>query len=93
MGEIIWSSQAEQDADEIYEYIAADSPRYAEMTLEKFLATVSRLASHPLSGRIVPEFNVSEIREVIVGNYRIVYRLKGEDVEIATIHHSARRLG
>lgn len=46
----------------------------------------------PLSGRVVPEINKQEIREVILGNYRIVYRFMVNEVEVLTVHHGAQLL-
>lgn len=54
--------------------------------------SVDRLEMFPLSGRVVPEINKQEIREVIFGNYRIVYRLREDEVEILTVHHGAQLL-
>jgi plasmid stabilization system protein ParE len=51
-----------------------------------------RLSQFPRSGRIVPELGRDDIREVIVQSYRVIYRLRGDEVEILTVHHSARRL-
>ena len=53
---------------------------------------MERLTDFPRSGRVVPEFERSDIRELIVQSYRIVYRVRGEDVEILTVHHGARLL-
>ena len=43
-------------------------------------------------GRAVPEFNDEVIREVIVGNYRVIYRVRADAVEILTVFHGARLL-
>ena len=51
---------------------------------------MSRLGSHPLSGRVVAEVGDESLREVIYGNYRIVYRVRQDLVEIATVFHGAR---
>ena len=48
-----------------------------------------RLIDFPQSGRIVPEIGDRSIREIILGNYRIIYRLRSEAVEILTVHHGA----
>jgi mRNA-degrading endonuclease RelE of RelBE toxin-antitoxin system len=51
------------------------------------------LEQHPLAGKIVSEFNNKNIQELIRGNYRIVYKLVSEiDIDIITVHHSARLL-
>lgn len=58
----------------------------------KVFEAVDRLELFPESGRVVPELNRKEIREVIIGNYRIIYRIRGELVEILTVYHSSRLL-
>jgi len=56
------------------------------------VAGVERLETFPESGRIVPELDRPEIREVIVKPYRVVYRYRGEAVEIATVFRSSRQI-
>ena len=85
MTELIWSPQALRDLEGLRAYIALDSPRYADLTVGRVVAAVERLKTFPESGRIVPERNAPDIREVIVGRYRVVYRLKAGVVEIATV--------
>jgi plasmid stabilization system protein ParE len=53
---------------------------------------VERLGAFPESGRVVPELDKPEIREVIVRPYRIVYRRRPGLVEIATVFRSSRQL-
>lgn len=43
-------------------------------------------------GRIVPEINIENYREIIYGNYRIIYEYNDKVVNILTVHHSARDL-
>ena len=59
---------------------------------KKVFEVIERLESFPESGRIVPELNRKKIREIILGNYRIIYRIKKDIVEILTVYHSARLL-
>jgi len=56
------------------------------------LVTVERLADFPNSGRVVPELKDPAIREILFGSYRIVYRVKGDLVEVLTVYHGARLL-
>ena len=56
------------------------------------VSRVGQLETFPKSGRVVPEFNTETIRELIEGNYRIVYRINPDYVGIVRIHHSARQL-
>jgi plasmid stabilization system protein ParE len=75
--EIIWSDQARYDLQHIYNFIAEDSAYYAEIELIKLKTATEILIRHPYTGRVVPELENDEIRELIQGNYRIIYRLKG----------------
>ena len=93
MGKITWTDLAELDLLEIETYIAQDSPLYAIITIEKFLNRTGILLKYPLSGRVVPEFENPNIRELIEGNYRIVYFLKSkQEISILRVHHAARLL-
>jgi toxin ParE1/3/4 len=56
------------------------------------LVTVERLADFPNSGRVVPELKDPAIREILFGSYRIVYRVKGDLVEVLTVYHGSRLL-
>jgi addiction module RelE/StbE family toxin len=87
---IVWSEQAQADLAAIQAYIARDSERYAHLTLERIIEAVDRLLAWPRSGRIVPEIGDENLREVLVAPYRIVYRLLGDAVGIATVVHTSR---
>jgi len=87
---LIWSPQSLRDLEAIRAYIAEGSPFYADLVVRRLVAAVERLRAFPESGRIVPEFNVPELREVIVRPYRIVYRVGPEVVEIATVFRASR---
>ena len=91
MTELIWSPQALRDLEGIRAYIALDSPLYANLTVRRVVAALERLKAFPESGRIVPERNAPDIREVIVGRYRVVYRRKAAAVEIATVFLGSRQ--
>jgi len=92
MATIKWTPQSLDDIEAIANFIARDSNYYALMFTEKVFGSVERLKLFPESGRMVPELNRKKIREIIFGNYRIIYRTKGELVEILTIYHSSRLL-
>ena len=92
MVKIIWSELAIQDLKQIHEYIALDSKFYADRFIEKIITRVDQLESLHTSGRIVPEFNNEQIRELIEGNYRIVYKIYSSHVGIARVHHAAKLL-
>ncbi|MEI6154522.1 MAG: type II toxin-antitoxin system RelE/ParE family toxin, partial [Deltaproteobacteria bacterium] len=85
--------QAIQDLTDIGEYIANDSERYAREVVQSLFESVHLLKSHPKTGRVVPEYRHTHIRELIRGSYRIVYRIVDKfRIDILTVHHSARLL-
>ena len=93
MVEIRWTKQALEDIDNIAEFIAKDSVKYAKIQVYRFFERTEILKLQPRSGRIVPEIGDEKIRELIMGNYRIIYRLVTDHrVDILTIHHSRRLL-
>jgi toxin ParE1/3/4 len=87
---IIWSAGARADLAEIYEFIARDSPRYAETVTRSLLEAPARLREFPLSGRVVPELQREDVREVLWQAYRIVYLSRSEDVAIVTVFRASR---
>ena len=92
MVKVIWTDFAIEDLRLIHDYISKDSKRYADRFLEKLLERVDQLESFPKSGRVIPEFNIDTIREIIEGNYRIVYKISSSQVAIIRVHHAARQL-
>ena len=91
MTSVVWSPQAIRDVESIRAFIAEDSPAYANLIARRIVLAVERLHSFPESGRIVPERQDPDIREVVLAPYRIVYRLRAGIVEIATVFRGSRR--
>lgn len=89
---IIWSPLAIERASEIAEYIALDNPTAATKWVERVFEKVKNLSSLPEAGRKVSEVNRNEIRELIFGNYRIIYRIEKSNISILTIRHSKQIL-
>jgi toxin ParE1/3/4 len=92
MVKVIWTEFALGDLKSIHEYISKDSRTYADKFIDKIINRVDQLQGFPKSGRIVPEFDSETIRELIEGNYRIVYRINPDHIGIVRIHHSAKQL-
>lgn len=91
MVEIRFSQSAWDDLDSITEYIAKDSVRYTQEFGIKVFDRIEQLQEFPYSGRIVPEFNNENLRELMLGKYRIVYRIYQEDLIIVLrIVHGAK---
>jgi addiction module RelE/StbE family toxin len=93
MARINWTDQSIANLTNIADFIAKDSVRYARITVSRIRNAVKLLKTYPLSGRMVPEADIEEVREIILGNYRIIYHVfSSEHIDILTVHHSARRL-
>nr|WP_322626082.1 type II toxin-antitoxin system RelE/ParE family toxin [uncultured Flavobacterium sp.] len=92
MVRIIWSAQAVDNLRNISEYISKDSSHFAKVQVRKITQTTKTLKKLPYSGRIVPEINEQNVRELILGNYRIIYEILpvSNIITILTVHHSAR---
>ncbi len=92
MAEVRWTAQAAEDLEAITDFISQDSSHYASLFAMDVIAAAERLARFPNSGRVVPEANDPTLREVILGNYRLVYRVRQQLVEVLTVYHGARLL-
>jgi toxin ParE1/3/4 len=91
MVEITWSDTAKENLHDIFDFIAKDSIYYAEKEIDNIDERLKVLHSFPLSGKVVPEYNNDSVRELIQGNYRIMYKIySGEAITILTVHHHSR---
>lgn len=90
MIELIWSPRSLADLEEIRAYIAADSSAWADLTVRRLVSSLERLREFPDSGRLVPERQEPNLREVVSGRFRIVYRRKPNAVEIVTVFRGSR---
>ena len=91
--QVRWSPKAASDLEETCDYIARDSEHYASLFAKRVVAVVRRLQRFPELGRVVPEYQDPALREVLYRDYRIVYRVTPDAVEIAAVCHGARPLG
>ena len=89
---IVWSPLAVDRVSEIAEYIAQDKPSAAENWINIVFSKVEQLKSSPEIGRIVPEIRNKQFRELIYGNYRIIYRIAKKQISILTIRHGKQIL-
>lgn len=87
-----WTNRALESLLSIYEYIAKDSPVFAKRTIDKLTRRSEQLGDFPKLGRKVPEYPANDIREIIEGNYRIIYRIKPDQIDVLIVIHSARLL-
>jgi addiction module RelE/StbE family toxin len=87
-----WTEQAVADLRSIREFIERDSPRYGRLVAERLYEATVRLELFPRSGRVVPEVGRHDLRELIVGDYRIVYRLEAGVAVLLTVFRGSRLL-
>jgi addiction module RelE/StbE family toxin len=92
MAQVRWSLTAGNDLQDIENFIARDSVLHAIAFIDRIVESTETLLTNSRIGRIVPEFNQQDLREVIIGNYRIVYLVKDDDIFILRVVHGARDL-
>jgi toxin ParE1/3/4 len=85
---VVWTQEALNRLIEIEEYISIDNPERAVKFVNNLINKGDSIAHFPKKGRIVPEFSIPEIREIIEKKYRIVYRIKNNRIEILTVFES-----
>jgi toxin ParE1/3/4 len=87
-----WLPLALQDLDRIRRYIALDNPRAARRWVERLRIRAKAAAAAPMSGRVVPESERDDVREVFLRSYRIVYRVLDEEIHVVTVFEGHRLL-
>ena|ERR1043165_5120176 len=88
-----WTDGALADIEAIAEYIARDSEKQAKLQVQLFFEQAAVLEQYPLKGHFVREVHNAEIREILVNNYRIIYRVLAPDlIHVLTVYHSKRLL-
>ncbi|MDJ0549320.1 MAG: type II toxin-antitoxin system RelE/ParE family toxin, partial [Microcystis sp. M49629_WE12] len=87
---VFWTETAVNHLSSIYNYISQNSPQYAQRLVERLTRRSEQIANFPFSGRLVPEFETEQIREVIEGSYRIIYYIKPEQIDVIAVLHAAR---
>ena len=90
MGQVIWAPSALDDVDAIAAYIARDSADRAALFVNRLMEATDALQEFPRLGHIIREINDPSCREIVVGAYRIMYKLQDGDVWITGVVHGAR---
>jgi addiction module RelE/StbE family toxin len=91
--DLFWTEQATADLAAIHAFISQNSPHFAAVIVRRLISAVDQLIAFPESGRTVPEYEDPGVREIVRREYRIIYRLVGEEqIHIVTIHHGAKPL-
>lgn len=87
---VVWTTPAKNDLKSIFEYIEKDSRFYADKVIDVIVQKSEQLNEFPKKGRVVPEIEQENIREVLVYSYRMMYEIRKEDIYILNIIHTAR---
>lgn len=86
-----WTDTAMEHLSAIHDYIAQSSKKYAQRVVDRLTRRSQQIGMFPLSGRIVPEFEVEQIREVIEGQYRIIYYIKPGQIDVLAVIHGVQQ--
>jgi len=90
---IAFAASAIKDLEDLLAYYTGEgAPDVGKKLTAEIIAKVERLGAHPLSGRVVPEFSVEHLREIIYPPFRIVYRHDKNKVRVVRIWRSERLL-
>ena len=89
---VFWTESALAQLQAIHDYLAQTSAKYALRIVDRLTSRSIQIATFPLSGRMVPEYELNEVREVIEGSYRIIYLIDAgrQRVEVLAVIHGAR---
>jgi addiction module RelE/StbE family toxin len=88
---VLWTDAALNQLEAIRDYLAQTSPDYARRVIERLVNRCEQIAAFPHSGRMVPEYEIDEVRQVIESSYRLIYLIKEEQVEILAVIHTSRK--
>ncbi|MDQ3816367.1 MAG: type II toxin-antitoxin system RelE/ParE family toxin [Acidobacteriota bacterium] len=88
---VLWTDAALNQLEAIRDYLAQTSPDYARRVIARLVNRSEQVAAFPRSGRMVPEYEIDEVRQVIESSYRLIYLIKEEQVEVLAVIHSSRK--
>lgn len=87
---LIWLPEAIDDLDAITSYISIDSDRYARDFVARVVARAEGPVDLPLSGHLNPEAAREDVREISIYPYRLIYKVKQQEVAVLAVLHGGR---
>ncbi len=90
--EVIFTDRFLDRVEEYSDYIALDNIAAAIKWAEEVFVECEQLRSNPKMGRMIPEYERPELREIIHGNYRLIYELQSNRIDMLTIWHTRQLL-
>jgi plasmid stabilization system protein ParE len=88
---VLWTDAALSQLEAISDYLAETSPEYAGRVAERLVNRSEQIAAFPRSERMVPEYEIDDVRQVIEGSYRLIYLIKDDRIEVLAVIHTARK--
>ncbi|MFL6227551.1 MAG: type II toxin-antitoxin system RelE/ParE family toxin [Pyrinomonadaceae bacterium] len=88
---VFWTDAALNQLEAIRDYFAQTSPEYAQRLIERLINRSEQIAAFPRSGRMVPEYEIDDVRQVVEGSHRIIYLIKENQIEILALIHTSRK--
>jgi toxin ParE1/3/4 len=87
---VVWTESARQALDEVLEYIAKDSRDRAASLVGRILEAAASLDTLADRGRVVPELDRLDVRELLISSYRLQYRILDTEIVIVAFLHGVR---
>ena len=87
-----WTNTALDQLQSIHDYIAGNSPYYAKRMVDRITRRSIQISQFPLSGRKVPEYDIGQIREVLEADYRIIYYIKSDGIDVLAVFHGSQSI-
>jgi len=87
-----WTNTALDQLQSIHDYIARNSPYYAKRMVDRITRRSIQISQFPLSGRKVPEYDIGQIREVLEADYRIIYYIKSDGIDVLAVFHGSQNI-
>ena len=85
-----WTEAARAQLRDIHSFVARSSPQYAKKLVDRLTRRSQQIGAFPQSGRVVPDVNDVNVREVLEGPYRIIYHILDDQVDVIAVVHGAR---
>ena len=87
---VVWTEPALDQMVTIRDYISQTSPEYAQRVVTALFDRSDQISALPRSGRIVPDYELDDVREVLEGPYRLIYLIKATSIEVLAVIHTSR---
>ncbi len=89
---VSWSDESLADIDNIAEFISRDSIHHAQRVVDEIISVVETIQTQPEMGRVVPELNLTQVREHFIYSYRIIYEIDDDQLNILAVIHGRQLL-